>query len=865
MQHRKFPAAATGLALFAVVVVFFPTLFFGRVVSPLDVVLNDPPWRAVHPPVEVTNPELEEPATAYLPLMVEAQRDGFATAVWSPYLAGGVPGTLMWNTGLLSPFVLPFLPWLPPTLFGNLLVLGKLLAAFIGTFLLLRRRGASELGAAVGATAYALAASVATRWLWPSSGATALLPLLLWAVDRALDAPVPRRHGATAALVWLALLAAGAPAPTVVACYAALGWALYRLAGATPARRRAMLHGLAVTAVAFVVAVAVLAPSLGLFTRFLGPSGALDRVPRHGGWGSATLHLLVDPYAFGDPRRDTWAPPEALGTTTFHQATLAVGWVALALAAMGVASRRRDTGLWLLTGVGVGLALALRPLGSLLAHLPLMAPVPTWRLSPLLALAVAALAAAGADALARLPRPASARFLLLAVGVAVALEQGMVAGHLLPYLRPNDARLAPTEGIRFVQAHTAEVPWRVAPLQDTLWPDTATAFGIEDLRSQFASTTSYRRWLQAVDPQVWGHFGRLLRLNAATVDYTHPYLDALGARYVLEPPGLRLVEYALGQHTIEVEPRTGLLRPLRPGDTVVQGLELPAGCSRIGVTAAVPGTGPAEGILRATLVDEVADAQAGQWNLIVGDLADDGIAWLDLPAGLPEGRRYRLTLRPLGPGTPVSLRTTPTAGSLAGRLLFRGRVVSADLGLSFDTSGYVLAAEHADLRIWENRRATPRFHPVRRLVPGNLDTLLNADPPLDLNRQAVVAPEDAARLGPALTAPPAGARERVLLAGWSPTDYRLEVDLAAPAVLVSSLQVTARLWRITVDGRRCRPVLVNGLFVGLPLDTGRHEVRLTARLPAVWYATSLLGVLGLITLGAAAIRRSRGRPGGVTE
>jgi len=875
VRSRPFPTLAAGVLLLAVVVVFFPTLFFGRVASPLDVVFNDPPWRAGHHPVEVANPALRRPATTFLPAAAQLQREGPSSAVWSPYAACGGAGTLEWSRGLLSPFVLPFLPWVGWAYLCNVLILGKLACAFAGVYLLLRRLGRSRVGAATGAAVYALSGPLAARWLWPVSGAGAVLPLLLWAVDRALAEQRLARKVATVAPAWLALLACGSPPATLVAGLAVAVWTGYRLLsfpstaggpspGHSPAagcrRREVRAHLRSVLAVGagLVVALAILAPALGLFAISPDDGASPELVSPERGWGWSVLRLLVDPFAFGDPRLDSFEPPAAVGPVGFHDSCVAIGIVAAALALLGTAARRPP---WRPLGVAAAVlcVLAWEPATRVMRSLPWLGD-DVWALAPLSALALAALAALGVDRLGALAGDPRRVALLICLPVAVVLEQGFAAGHLLAYLPYDESGWSSTPALLHLQERGIGEPSRIAPLQDVLWPDTAAAYGLEDLRSNLGAGDAYRRWLQAVDPQVWGHFGRSLRLNAATVDLGHPYLAALGARWVLEPSQLRLVEYVLGQKTVEVEPRSHLLGPLSPDDPVVQELDLPPGCRRLAVHATARGR-PVEGHLEARVVDEVTGDQIAACRLSGRRLATEGSAWVDLPVAPAAGRRHRLELTSSLTAGRLWLRTTTSPASIDGRLIWKGRARPRDLGLSFDLSGYSLAYEAEDLRVWENGRAAPRFWPIRSVVAGSLSDLLELDPPLDLRRRALVPDRLAPQIARTLRPPPPGRPESLVLESWTPTTWILSLELAAPALLVSSVRAEPRLWHALLDGEKQEIVPVNGLFVGVLVPEGRHRLQLRASLPSLWYGCSLMGALGLLALTFTGRRRdSAARP-----
>gem|GEM_PF-1069487 len=852
MRSRPFPLLTVGVGLLAAVVVFFPSLFFGRVISPLDTVLTRPPWQATHHAVEVTNPELETAATTFVPRLLEARRSGLSTAVWSPHRACGGPGTMALSGGLLSPLVGPLVPWLAEANLLNGIVLGKLLLAFAGSLALQRRLGRSEAAAAVGAVAFALAGPLTARWLEPASATAAALPLLLWAVDRCVGSTGPLCALPVATVAWLVLLTGGDSEGAAVAVTATAAWALFRAASGGPFPSLG-LRGLAAALVALLLALLILAPALALDRdTFDRASAAPD--PQARGWGLWVPRLLVDPMAWGDPRQDTFEPPRDVGATTFAACCLTPGMVALGLALVGAAWRWPGRLLWV-GGAALPLAaIAWTPLSRLVESLPGVSSATA--LAPLAALALSTLAAAGCDRLLPFAPGRTGRVLASSLAAAVVLEQGLLAGHMLAFLPPKAATLRPTPALDLVRSRLASRPDRTAPLQDVLWPDTAAALRLDDVRTRGRVQDPYRRWLETFDPQVWGHFGTVLRLNAPTLDVGHPYLHALGARFLMEPPGLRVLEYTLGRAAVEVEGEPDRVGPLSGGE-VVQELGLPAGCSRLGLLASSGDTEP-EGSLEASLVDEVSAREVGRWTLDARTLAAEGLAWLDLPVLDPD-RRHQLLLQPRLSSGELWLRCVRSTGALSGRLLSGGVEQPLDLALLFDQSGMCLLSDGPDLRLWEHRRALPRFWAVHGVIPGGLDEVLAASPPLPLDRVAVVdaATFDALDLG----VPPAGARERVRLLGWTPSSYRLDVDLAAPALLASSIPHRPDLWRASLDGRPARTVLVNGMFIGLPLPAGSHSVRLDARLPPLWYGCSLVGavVAGYLVFAG---RRRRGPRGG---
>ncbi len=838
MRRREFPGAAAGLLLLMLVTVFFPSLFLGRVISPVDTLFDAPPWLGDRRASEAANPTLEPVAVSALPAALELRRDLFATAVWDPYRGAGGPGTLRWDRGLLWPFGLPGLLLLDEAYLVNGMVMVRLVVAFVGLTLLLGTTGVRGIAAAAGGAAFALSGPLVTRWADPGGAALATLPLLLFAVEHVRSAASPWRRMPILGLAWLAFLAAGDPPTTALGGVLAIGLGLRPGAPRRPGRLSAQLGAPAAAA-------AILAPAFLLAA--LTPSGQLPAPVR--GWGSNVLSLLVDPFAWGSPRSDTYLPPIGLGSVAFADACLAVGWVTLALAAIGtIVGGRRSRG-WTI-GVAAALAaLAFGPVGRIVAVLPGVDGAGLARIAGLAALGLAGLAAFGLDRLLQLSAASWRSTAGGLIAAAVVLEGGFLAGHLWPHLTPGRARIGATPAIRVAASLLDPLdPWRAAPLQDALPPDTATVFGIEDVRGSGPPDSAYRRIFEEIDPQA--SIAGELRLNAATADLRHPLLDLLGVRLLLEPPQVRLVEFGLGQDTLEVEPRDRVVGPLG-SEPLVQELTLPEGCSRLGLHATDRG-GTVAGTVTIGLEAVDRAAPLGSWRLDATALARDGLTWLDLPAAVDQHRHVRLRVRAEVTGS-LWLRATSHEGSLAGQLTRGGRALGLDLAPSFDTSGYARLYEGADLRLWENRRALQRAFAVRRVVAGDLETLTAARPPLD-TASTVVLPQAVAAALPPMPDRPLDRDERVTVVAATPSSLRIETVLRDPAVLVVTLRFSP-LWRARVDAHPVRLEQANGLFLALPIGEGRRTVEIGARVPTLWYGVSAAGVALLIVIAAFSRRR----------
>jgi hypothetical protein len=71
--------------------------------------------------------------------------------------------------------------------------------------------------------------------------------------------------------------------------------------------------------------------------------------------------------------------------------------------------------------------------------------------------------------------------------------------------------------------------------------------------------------------------------------------------------------------------------------------------------------------------------------------------------------------------------------------------------------------------------------------------------------------------------------------------------------LASSEKLTPEL-RITIDGKRARPIEINTLFAGVVVPAGRHEVMFTRRIGRGWWPTAILAAM-VIVISAVPRRR----------
>lgn len=97
-------------------------------------------------------------------------------------------------------------------------------------------------------------------------------------------------------------------------------------------------------------------------------------------------------------------------------------------------------------------------------------------------------------------------------------------------------------------------------------------------------------------------------------------------------------------------------------------------------------------------------------------------------------------------------------------------------------------------------------------------------------------------------------------ADWSVGTSSAHITVNAPGDgIVVLRQQPARGWRVTVDGKRAEPLVIDGLFRGVSVGKGRHDILWTYRPPSFFIGAALT-ILTLATMQILAfVKRSRGR------
>lgn len=810
-------------------ILYFPTLFLGRVLSPNDVFYNYQPWRTAG---ELTsqNPSINDPPTGLYPAASLIGRDG-AAFHWNRYLASGVPGYASNLSGVLSPF------FLIATIFGAQLfyaaaIFLKLNVALLFTYLWLRQERLGKGAAAVGAIVTAGSGVWSIWWLWQVTSVACLYPAVLYAVARLTAGR--RNRTLYLSLLALAIALAGFPAAAAYGVYLAIAYVLARIA----ATRSINGAELGRAAAATILAVMIAAPSLAAFASFIRNSGYLEargEVSSAPTYPPSHLASFVDPFRLGDPSARVWKGDRERGVpNSFNESTVYLGLITLPLVALGVfAPRARMRWFWFgLLAVLLLILFSRTGLFDAVANLPGLRFTPLTRLRFLLPLAAGYLAAAGVTLLSRAGRGHMSRFALAAaIGAAVAVDLSLFAARYHPYIRPAVAALPASSTVAFLR--TQNGPLRVLPFFDYLWPNSAELVGLEDVRSHFSSESRYRRLLSGVDPGVFGSAGTVLQFNTVRTRLDHPLLAYLNVRYFVEFPQ-DILRWKIDERA--TRGRNLVVRRMADGERIVTPLHVDDGVWSAEIICAVP-YAKRDGFVDVTVRRPETGAvvwqrrmranEVSQWNRIYAPLRPHAQSGNVLMIELVT-RGMSLTLHGDAPDqftNPVRLPLLPVA-------------------LLHD--GYV----------YENLAALPRYSAVWEI--RNVEDVESAvmEGNEDLSRVALTAGAEP-RLASAIRAvPPAARRVQFRVMRYTGSDAVVSTSSKEPFLLVTSEKQTPEL-RVYVDGDVTVPLVVNSMFAAVPIGPGSHSVRFERRLGRGYWPLSVLGLAVLI--GADLLDRKRRR------
>jgi hypothetical protein len=817
-------------------ILFFPLLFMGRVISPNDVFFNTDPW-AIYRSEPAQNSQLNDPPTSYLTVM-SLLRDDWSSFHWNPWVACGIPGFGSAAAAVLSPFILLPTLLLPLSGVWSGIIFLKLNAGFVFAYLWLREERLGKGPAALGAVVAGGAGIYAIRWMWQMTNATALFPVILWALARAV-------HGKRNSVALLTLLVAayglaGFPATMADGAWCCAAYFVYSCI-----REKSLpIRGLAEGAVAIALGLLIVAPSIVPMVQFLHRSGYLEAragasfehffPPSH--WAS-----FIDPERLGNPAYKNWFGDRSLGgLNNFVETTVYLGLVCLLFVPFAIFARRaRGRWFWLAAG---GLVLSwmfgVGPLVKPFASLPGFRYTPMTRTSVLLPLSAGFLAAAGLSFVSGVFRRGRSwrirgpvvRTVSVLVAVAAAADLAVFAARSFPYLTPEATRIPETPVIRYLHDQPGE--FRIAPMLNYLWPNSSELFRLEDVRSHFGSEAYYRAMLLRVDPTCWGTGSTIVQFNSLHFNFTHPFVSLLGVRYLVEHKAIEIIKWSVYKATVQGVRQIGDLR-IRPGQTLRRtisfvsqpfwALELPLSIE------SARGRNPA--------------------LLIMLQRADGKVLYRHLYAPKElEGLDRVYVAAPQGEGS--AILSVSSFGVVARFLSAEAAAGEAPIFYGRVQTPIILERELPDGRLFRNLAEVPRFQPVWQTRAMSRKEFLDVTD-VDFRREAILT---AAAKAIDFSAVPPGQRHAAVVHSRHGGDQVVRVASSAAFFLASSEKLTPEL-RIRVDGREVPAVEINGLFAGVSIPAGHHDVVFSRRIGRGWWIPALLALM--VWVGIAAFEATR--------
>lgn len=586
------PWACVAIIAIAVLLLLHQSVLGGKGLVPADGIYAYPPWSA-HTTIRPSNIALADQYLEFAPSRQffhdELMRGNFP--LWNPHLACGIPSLASMQGSALYPINLLLSPIAPFTASGLAAFL-KLVVAGCFTWLYLRRLGATSAAAVTGGLTFTLSGFVIVWLGHPHTNAAVLLPALFYFLEGGMSQPRTTRSWIGVAIVWAMALLGGHPPTATHMLLAVAAYAGFRLVSRPGADRLklGLSFGAAILAGALIAA-PQLFPFAEYFplSSSAKSSEALARWNSHLPVGTL-IHFLL-PYLSGSPVVGFEQLPEVLGQgnlENFNERTGYVGILALGLAVIAIVRRRcRFTVFFAgLAAIALTVIYGVPPWPWVMRTLPVLSSINHERLLLWLDWSCAVLAGLGADALFRArpaerPRAIAVAF-ALAVTTSVALtwatlDMGKLDAQARAFLTSQlwvpiggvvvllllAARRMPvramalicvgwtavdllwfgmgfnpaidrgryypaTEAVRFLQQDKSA--FRVLGASTVLIPNTASVFGLDDVRGQdFMSVARY-------EELITGKSGNFFFYQTARTLPTS--LPMLNAKYILLPAAL---------------------------------------------------------------------------------------------------------------------------------------------------------------------------------------------------------------------------------------------------------------------------------------------------------------------------------------
>ncbi|HXI11078.1 MAG TPA: hypothetical protein VNM92_00320 [Thermoanaerobaculia bacterium] len=811
------------------VVLFFPTIFMGRLISPLDALLQRQPWVSEVAP-QAQNTLLSEPAESAWPL-ASITHDGQGFPHWNRFVGAGMPAVAGRGGASLSPFV--FLPalLLPLAWFYSGLIFLKLNVAIAAAYLWLREERMGKKGAAFGAIVAGGSGICAVWWLWDASNTIAILPAALWIVSRA--ARGKRFPLSLVAVISFCFFVSGYAAGAAVGASLVAAYFFYQCAIARRIRRLRVAELLVMIMIG-----SLIATPIALAARNWASEIAPRTVSNSAGFAFSEVHDFIGPFHLRKILgRDHGREPELpsnLVESTVYVGTVTLPFILLALI------RRRDSSRWFWLAALVFLVAAVT--GWLSANLGGIFSLPLNRLSLFLPPVAGYLSASGIAAISssRSKRSRSLNALLTVFVSSLTLinvfDLSLFAGKFFPYR--TEVQLPPSEALSFLAGQAGV--FRIAPFFGYLPPNSAALYGLEDIRSRSEIPEDYRKILERINPGSSPPGARSTQFNGLHFKPYDPLVSMLNVRYLVEPREIDILKWGIYGATVPAVPLNGSL-PIQSGRHLERMIHIDAepfwACE---IPFTLERSESDRSFIRFRFSRPGTEEVVFDRSIHAPELSRRDKIYLPIHPFASKGDALLLRIESHGVDGKIAA-AEPVRGETP---FFYGRVKSP----------LILLGELSDGRIFENLAVLPRFYPVREIYPLSSKDLLMRET-FDFSLAAAV--------------PATFHGDRSVYDGAASANVRLReygsrrivVDTESPvAFFLSSSEKLTEDMRARIDGKPAQLVRTNSLFAGLPIAAGRHRLILERRVGRKWWPLAWAGLVLLsIALMVDLARRTRAR------
>lgn len=840
--------------------------------------------------------------------------------LWNPHQGIGSPLAANMQSSALDPVMLP-LHLNPTPLAWDVFLFLSFLTGSLLMYWFARIMGLHPLSAVVGAVVFVTSGFFFLYSNNPAIRAYFYLPLILGLVESTIRG-TSKWPVVALGVVLAAEIYAGMPEASLFVLSFSGTYALFRLfqirsLGSFWIRFRRLAY-------AMLLSLGLAAPLLAIFGEYLAHSLAASHGPSTG--------LLSDPprYLIG------WIMP--IFNTDFHLPIGSRNWVgasAAILALAAIASRRamRSYSGWFFLTWAVLLMAKNHgaPVIEVIGMVPLanLAVFPVWS-SPLISFSIAIITAAAVQSLGGVDHPKPAIFLGLLValaisvlilirvnsgpiaqsdphivtnhfvvaGIAAALtvvgilwkrplarvllvavivgELGFLAPHGIYAERSDPFR--PLEWVDRLVSAVGNSPDRIFGLDGKLYPVTAQAFGLSDLRVMDGLYPSrYVRYIKAfVEPEFSDRWTAVpLDQNSPPKIWKNPMFDLLGVRLIVSnksDPGDAFMNGIFEEldPTPEVRPAffniDGDIRSV----VFIHGLSevrypIPRPSGSINVSFAYAMDPEVWKNPRAEGVRFVLQAESAREKSVVWEA--EYVPRVN-PVE-PEWRTARVTIPRAVRPEALIVKVEPRA---SGQSDWAGVAnVSIEIsGATLESGDYPLVFKSDDISVFENLRRAPRAFIVHKIhkvenVKGALDFFEKrgkrfTDGAIDVSgfrptEEAVVeASKSELHKLEALSEPKSPSQARIV--AYYPDEVVIETKAESPGVLVLT-DLYYPGWKAEVNGRESPIFPVNIAFRGVFVESGDSEVKLLYRPPSfgLGLATFGISIAALLTVGAVTVFR----------